>query len=87
MNLQDYIKWQEWDYRLEHETADHKMPPPPVWFYILVVVGLLGMCAAVIFVRSMDWIRKCDPVELFAALWAVVCMGLFVAGMLVAIWN
>lgn len=81
MNLQDYNKWCEWDYRMEHPDSTHF----PWYFKIMAVLGagvLWMLCKTV---ETRDWLVRCDSIEVLVALWALVCAGLFLAGMIVAI--
>lgn len=84
MNLQDYSKWAEWDYKMEHpQRAAGK--PLPLWFYPAAVAGILALWAICILVEIRDYVVQADPIEIFVALWAIMCAGLFLAGMIVAI--
>lgn len=84
MNLQDYKKWAEWDYRMEHPEHPERLP---FWFYPTVIFGLITLYAICVAVETRDWLAQCDPIEVMVALWALVCAGLFLAGMIIAIMS
>lgn len=59
----------------------------PLWVCVLSAVACVGLYVITRMMEAWDWIRKSDPSELFVMLWVVICAGLFVAGMLVAIFG
>lgn len=81
MNLQDYKKWAEWDYHMEHPDSTHF----PWYFKIAAVFGAIVLWILCKTVETRDWLIKCDPIEVLVALWALVCAGLFLAGIIIAI--
>jgi len=87
MNLQDYNKWQDWDQNLSVDHTESATKQFPWWICTLAAAAAVALWTITIAVELYEWFRHGDPIELMTALWVVVCMGLFLAGMLVAIWN
>lgn len=85
MNLQDYNKWAEWDYRMEHPECETRPARFPWYFKLTCLVGCVALWATCRFVETVEWLRKSDPAEILAVLWVIVCAGLFIAGMIIAI--
>lgn len=66
----------------ETRSANYRFP----WYFKAIVLcgaGVLWMLCKTVEIR--DWLVRCDPIEVLVALWALVCAGLFLAGVIVAI--
>jgi len=87
MNLQDYNKWQDWDHNLSVDHTESATKQFPLWICTLAAIGAAALWAITIIVEFYEWLRNGDPIEIMVALWVVVCMGLFLTGMLAAVWN
>lgn len=85
MNLQDYKRWEDWDHNLSVDHTEAATKHFPWWICILAAIAVACLWAITIAVEFYEWIRQSDPIEIMAALWVIVCMGMFLAGMLAAI--
>jgi len=82
MNLQDYNKWRAAEYRMAHDPTPDTLP---WWVTPAAFVGYVTLRIVAALWDACSWLRKSDPIELMVALWATVCIGLFLAGMIVAL--
>lgn len=87
MNLQDYKRWQDWDHNLSVDHTESATKQFPWWICILAAAAAAALWTITIAVELYEWFRYGDPIEIMAALWVIVCAGLFLAGMLVTLFN
>lgn len=87
MNLQDYKRWQDWDHNLSVDPTESATKQFPWWLCTLAAIGVAALWTITVAVELYEWLRTGDPIEIMTALWVVVCVGLFLAGMLATIFQ